>query len=476
MRHLSVRLALAGILLLLTSGAWAAEAPKVVVSIKPIHSLVAGLMENVAEPTLLIDSGSPLTYRPTAVQQARIAEADLVFWVGPELEQGLAEALPGIQSRGRVLALLDNQNLKILSAPGNPDLRDPFFWLDTRNALILLDEIAQLLVEMDPGREHLYMQNRERMRTVLSSLDWELEVSYRALKSGRVYLYDPTQQYFAQAYAMRSAGSLNAMPGGPTDAASLLKARATLGSGEATCLLYEATFPADNLGLLQIEGVQQVQLDSFGSALEPGPALYPDMMRGQFKAIAGCFGEEAPAIGGGKGHTVLEDTVAAVPSAQLVGRYMLLDQNGALVTDETFLGSYQLIYFGYTFCPDICPTSLQVMAAGLSGLGKKAERIQPLFITVDPERDTPPVMRQYVSYFHPRLVGLTGTPEMIKRVAEQFRVRYEKYLPEGAPADRYSMDHTASLYLLGPDGVFITKFAHGITAQQLATELDQLIQ
>ncbi|RCX32218.1 metal ABC transporter solute-binding protein, Zn/Mn family [Thioalbus denitrificans] len=476
MRLLSVRLALAGFLLLLTSGAWAAEVPKVVVSIKPIHSLVAGLMENVAEPTLLIDSGSPLTYRPTAVQQARIAEADLVFWVGPELEQGLAEALPGIQSRGRVLALLDNQNLKILSAPGNPDLRDPFFWLDTRNALILLDEIAELLVEMDPGREHLYMQNRERMRTVLSSLDWELEVSYRALKSGRVYLYDPTQQYFSQAYAMRSAGSLNALPGGPADAASLLKARATLGSGEATCLLYEAAFPAENLGLLQTEGVQQVKLDSFGSDLEPGPMLYPDMMRGQFKAIAGCFGEETPAIGREKGHTVLDDTVAAVPSAQLVGRYMLLDQNGALVTNETFLGSYQLIYFGYTFCPDICPTSLQVMAAGLSGLGKKAERIQPLFITVDPERDTPPVMRQYVGYFHPRLVGLTGTPEMIERVAEQFRVRYEKYLPEGAPPDRYSMDHTASLYLLDPDGVFITKFAHGITAQQLAAELDQLIQ
>ncbi|MDD3449187.1 MAG: zinc ABC transporter substrate-binding protein, partial [Gammaproteobacteria bacterium] len=104
MRHLSVRLTLVGFLLLFTSGAWAAEVPKVVVSIKPIHSLVAGLMENVAEPTLLIDSGSPLTYRPTAVQQARIAEADVVFWVGPELERGLAEALPGIQSRGRVLA------------------------------------------------------------------------------------------------------------------------------------------------------------------------------------------------------------------------------------------------------------------------------------------------------------------------------------------------------------------------------------
>lgn len=476
MRYLSVRLALAGFLLLFTFGAWAAEVPKVVVSIKPIHSLVTGLMENVVEPTLLIDSGSPLTYRPTAVQQARIAEADLVFWVGPELEPGLADVLPGLQARGRVLALLDNNNLKILSAAGNPQLRDPFFWLDTRNALILLDDIAQLLIATDPEREHLYRQNRDRMHSVLSSLDWELEVSYRALKSGRVYLYDPTQQYFAQAYAMRSAGSLNTLPGGPMEASALLKARSTLASGEATCLLYEAVFPADNLGLLQVEGVEQVQLDSFGSGLEPGPDLYPAMMRGQFKAIAGCFGVETPAIGREKGHTVLEDTVAAVPSAQLTGRYMLLDQDGALVTNETFLGNYQLIYFGYTFCPDICPTSLQVMTAGLSGLGKKAEQIQPVFITVDPERDTPPVMKQYVGYFHPRLVGLTGTQEMIERVAEQFRVRYEKYLPEGAPADRYSMDHTASLYLIGPDGVFITKFAHGITPEQLAAELDQLIQ
>ena len=135
------------------------------------------------------------------------------------------------------------------------------------------------------------------------------------------------------------------------------------------------------------------------------------------------------------------------------------------------LGKFQLIYFGYTFCPDICPTSLQVISQALDMLGDKASLLKPYFITVDPERDNPKVMNNYVKYFNQDLVGLTGTKVMIERVAKQFKVRYEKVIEEGADPDLYIMDHSASVFLMAPDGEFITKFAHGISAKQMVESL-----
>ncbi len=471
MRTSLVRLPIAVLLLVIAGLAGASEPPRVVVSIKPVHSLVSGLMQGAGVPTLLVTGGSPLSFRPDEAQRAQLREADLVLWVGPELEAGLKRALAEEAPRGRVLALLDNNHLKVL--PGEYGRRDPFFWLDSRNALILIDELTGMLVEMDPDRAHLYRQNRERLRGEVSSLDWELEVGYRALKSGRVYLYDPTQQYFAQAYAMRTAGSVTPRAGAQVEAADLLAARSRLASGEAACLLYESALPHDHLDLLAGTGVRQVAIDSFGSSLAPGEALYPKLMRAHFAAIAGCFGASGAAPATRHGTSAGEEEPVAPGS--LGGRYMLLDQDGELVNEKTFRGHYQLIYFGYTFCPDICPTSLSTMSAALIRLGDKAKPIQPVFITVDPERDTPTVLRDYVTYFHPRLVGLTGTPAMIARVAKQYRVRYEKYLPEGTPPERYSMDHTTSLYLLDREGRFVTKFAHGISAAQLAAELEAIV-
>jgi protein SCO1/2 len=104
-----------------------------------------------------------------------------------------------------------------------------------------------------------------------------------------------------------------------------------------------------------------------------------------------------------------------------------------------------------------------------------ADRIQPLFITVDPERDTLEALRAYTAYFHPRLIGLTGPPEMIARTADVFHVRYEKVLTEGRDPDKYAVDHTSSLFLLGPDGKFVAKFAHGLPAADLADRLGEII-
>ncbi|MCG8426913.1 MAG: SCO family protein, partial [Chromatiales bacterium] len=150
-----------------------------------------------------------------------------------------------------------------------------------------------------------------------------------------------------------------------------------------------------------------------------------------------------------------------------------VDQNSRLVTEKDMLGKYQLIQFGYTSCPDICPTSLQVMSIALERLGKeKASLIQPYFVSIDPERDTVELMKEYVRYFDSNLIGLTGSASMIKRVAEQYRVNYEKVFEEGRDPKLYLMDHTASLFLIAPDGTFITKFAYGISADQVVEKLN----
>ncbi len=157
------------------------------------------------------------------------------------------------------------------------------------------------------------------------------------------------------------------------------------------------------------------------------------------------------------------------------GRYLLMDPNGRAVTNLDFPGQFQLISFGYTYCPDICPTTLLNQAAILRTLGERAGAIQPIFITVDPERDTPEVLRRYTRYFDSRIIGLTGSPELIERTAEHFRVRYERVQDPGAAADAYHVDHTAGMYLLGPDGGYIRRFAYETPVAEIAERLANLV-
>jgi cytochrome oxidase Cu insertion factor (SCO1/SenC/PrrC family) len=155
--------------------------------------------------------------------------------------------------------------------------------------------------------------------------------------------------------------------------------------------------------------------------------------------------------------------------ALIGGPFELVDQNGNTVTDQTFKGKLTLVYFGFTFCPDACPTALGVMSAALDKLDVAADRVVPVFITVDPDRDTPPVMKDYVSNFHPRMVGLTGTPEQIAKVAKTYRVYYQK--AAGTAPDDYVMDHTLLIYLMDGDGKYITHFGPDVTPDQIAEEI-----
>jgi protein SCO1/2 len=155
--------------------------------------------------------------------------------------------------------------------------------------------------------------------------------------------------------------------------------------------------------------------------------------------------------------------------ALIGGPFELTDQNGNAVTDQTFKGKLMLIYFGYTFCPDACPTALGVMSASLDKLDVAADRVAPIFITVDPARDTQQVMKDYVSSFGPRMVGLTGTPEQVAKAAKAYRVFYQKQ-PGKEPGD-YMMDHTVLIYLMDGEGKYVTHFGPDATPDQLAEEI-----
>ena len=155
------------------------------------------------------------------------------------------------------------------------------------------------------------------------------------------------------------------------------------------------------------------------------------------------------------------------------GPFRLVDSAGQTVTNQTYRGKYMLVYFGYTYCPDVCPTTLQAMTNALDALGPKAEQIAPLFITVDPARDTPAVMKRYTAAFSPRLIGLTGSPEQIARVTKEYHVYAAKQVTGPGPND-YSMDHSSVIYFMGKDGQFIAPVAES-DPKQMAADIEKLM-
>ena len=162
---------------------------------------------------------------------------------------------------------------------------------------------------------------------------------------------------------------------------------------------------------------------------------------------------------------------AALGQPKIGGAFTLTDQTGRTITDQSFRGSYELIYFGYTSCPDTCPTELQSMAQALQSLGPAGEKVQPIFITVDPERDTVKQLAGYVPLFTPRLEGLTGTQEQVAQAAKAFKVYYAKAeQPNGAP---YLMNHSSFFYLMGPDGGFVTLLEGDTDPDKMAAEIKE---
>lgn len=199
--------------------------------------------------------------------------------------------------------------------------------------------------------------------------------------------------------------------------------------------------------------------------------------------LAGCNaqpgdGEKSAASGPVAGEALLD-------GARLGGPFTLTDQDGTPRSWSDFDGQYRLVYFGYTYCPDVCPLDLQTIAQGLRLFEKtapgRAAKLQPIFITVDPERDTPTVMKNYTAAFHPRLIGLTGTPEQIASVAKSFAVVYSKEQPKSATD--YLVGHTRTPYLFGPKGEPLVMLpvtgpegSGAATKEQIAAVLDRWVK
>ncbi|MBV8338165.1 MAG: SCO family protein [Alphaproteobacteria bacterium] len=154
------------------------------------------------------------------------------------------------------------------------------------------------------------------------------------------------------------------------------------------------------------------------------------------------------------------------------GPFHLVDQNGKTVTDADLKGKWSLIYFGYTHCPDACPTALNDISIALDDLGPKRDAVRPVFITVDPERDTPEVLKSYVTSFDAPILALTGTPQEIAQAAKDYRVYYAKH-PE--PGGDYAMDHSSVIYVMDPQGRFTASFTQENSPEEIAERLKKLL-
>lgn len=181
----------------------------------------------------------------------------------------------------------------------------------------------------------------------------------------------------------------------------------------------------------------------------------------------------------GSQHSQADAAAAASPAGDFGGPFSLTDQNGSRRADTDFRGKYMLIFFGYTSCPDICPTMLAVEAEALDKLGSRAGQIVPIFISVDPKRDTPGKLKSYLSAFDAKppsarsdFVGLTGSDEDIAKAANAYRVYYRAHL-DGQTEDgaNYSVDHTTEVYLMSPEGKFLAYYSEGISPDEMAADL-----
>ena len=157
------------------------------------------------------------------------------------------------------------------------------------------------------------------------------------------------------------------------------------------------------------------------------------------------------------------------------GRFMLENHLGEVVTDQTYRGKFMLLTFGYTSCPDICPTNLVNISDALEFLGKKSDKVVPLFVTVDPKRDTVERLHDYISNFDPRIIALTGPQPMIDSIKQRYNVVSAIFHPKDWGEDDYTVDHTASIFLMSPKGEFLVKFAHGMPPKDMAKRISEFM-
>ena len=172
------------------------------------------------------------------------------------------------------------------------------------------------------------------------------------------------------------------------------------------------------------------------------------------------------------------DSEPPLAGAKIGGDFTLTNQDGGRTSEDQFKGQYRIMYFGYSYCPDVCPIDLANIMLGLKQAEKEnpalSKKVQPIFISVDPERDTPAVLKQYVSAFHPRLIGLTGSAEEIAAVAEKYLIIYD--IRKDESSSEYLVDHSRQAYLFGPDGEPLALLPFDGTPQDVAAEINRWVR
>jgi len=200
------------------------------------------------------------------------------------------------------------------------------------------------------------------------------------------------------------------------------------------------------------------------------PPLKPILAAAGAVAIAGILAWQLTPLPGPRGQDSYDAKYAQVP-VQIGGAFESTADTGETVTDKSFAGKLLLVFFGYTFCPDVCPTTLNSVALALDELGDDAASIQALFVTVDPARDTPEVLAEYTSAFHPDILGLSGTPAQTASMAKSYSAYFAKVEDKDNDPDVYLMDHTVFIYLMDRGGNFLTLFSYPTDPKDMAAKI-----
>ncbi|MBF0383592.1 MAG: zinc ABC transporter substrate-binding protein, partial [Magnetococcales bacterium] len=251
MRILSVLLSMVAWWILPFTMSHASQPLKVVVGIKPIHSLTTALMDGIAKPELLVDGSTiPYDYVLSVQKQKLVSNADLVIYSGASLEPSLASYLKTLDNPPKTFEILASDRIKVLPSRYKKDIPDPYFWLDVRNVELLINTISKRLGELDPQRVGEYEINRRKLSLKITRLERELEYKYRDVSWLSGYLYHDTQYYFEQSYGFRNDGILSPSPKGDGKLDNMLTMIAKLSEKPGVCLFTEAGLSKKNLFLI----------------------------------------------------------------------------------------------------------------------------------------------------------------------------------------------------------------------------------
>ena len=275
----------------LCAGAPAAAAPNIVVSIKPIHALVAALSDGVTTPTLLMrGAASPHDFALRPSDARRLSQADIVIWVGENLESPLAKSTASIASDATVVTLIDRPEMALLARRRGG--ADPHLWLDPDNAAAIVTVVEAVLAKIDPGNAATYAANAARLRDDIAALDAELAASLAPVKQTPFAVFHDAYQYFERHFGLNAVGAVTLDPDRPPGARRLAEIRATIGETGARCVFAEPQFRPDLLSIV-IEGTDArvAVLDPLGAGLPAGAAAYFALMRGLAASLVECLSD-----------------------------------------------------------------------------------------------------------------------------------------------------------------------------------------